>query len=335
VRTKGKITGSYEFTLGGKAGVDTGDGSTGAGGGASLEVGAGGSWGSQTTFATEEDAKKFIEQYQDNWGAFGDRPEGAPEPDSEYYELSGQASVSGEAGPLNGSVGQSAVLGLETFPNGDKKVKVAMTTDAALELGIPLPDQVLQANAEGKIEATVVADLTFDADGNVVAIGGSVQMTANGKVELGANSDALPPGGTPIGNNTTFEGLELPNLGVLEDGRQYELSFSTDFRLPDGSVDHSAVDAISDGLARWVTSGEGLDEAEQEAVRRQLEERSQLTFNSYDYSTDEQKIGGEIKVLWVKLGGEVHQVITDKSLLDGYYLDPATRQWTQNVVCGQ
>ncbi len=307
--------------------------SAGAAGDAKIEGDV--TWGAEYSFASEEDARDFVDEYKDNFGEFGGDVDGAPEPISQYYELGGKGTISGEAGPLSGEASQQAVLGLQTFPNGDKKVKMALTVGAALDLGIPVPQTLLDLSAEGQVKAAVVADVTFDKDGNVAKIGGQVSFTPSGSAGVELNTDWAEQGTGKHRKDPPNEltGIELPGLDMLEGGRNYELNFSTDFRRDDGSYDYAAIDALSSELGSYITGAGGMSPEQAEALREQINGHSQVTFNEYDYDEDETKYGASGKFLFIKIGAEVHMVTIDQNLLDGYYYDPVQGLWADNIVC--
>lgn len=332
VKTKGKVGANYTLKGGGGVEVDTGSESKDAKAGLSINIGADGAWGSQYTFDNLDDANAFIGAYGDNFGEFGSEPEGAPQADLTYFDLSGQVKGSGEAGPLSGNASGAVTLGAEQHSNGNTKVKVALTAKAAADLGIPIPDTVLAMNANGDASLAVTADITFDESGQVVSIGGTIVGTVNGKVDAGVNEQLVK--GTEIGEDTTIKGLNLPPLAEgLEGGYQFELGFTTNFQRPDGTTDHSALSALSEGLANFLTSGEGLTPEQQQAIATQLNEHSQITFNHYTVDKEETKYGGKVSVLWVNIGGEVHKVTVDNDLIGSYFYDPVLGTWQENTVC--
>lgn len=335
VRTMGQLGAGYEFSLGAGADVDTGGSSASAGASGNAKIEGDVTWGAEYSFDSEDAARDFIDEYKDNFGEFGGDIEGAPEPVSEYYELGATGSASGEAGPLSGEASQQAVLGLQTYPNGDKKVKMALTVNAALDLGIPVPQTLVDLSAEGKVKAAVVADVTFDKDGNVAKLGGQVSFTAAGSAGVELNTDWAEPGTGKHRKDPPNEltGIELPGLDMLEGGRNYELNFSTDFRRDDGSYDYGAIDALSQELSSYITGADGMSPEQAEALREQIDEHSQVTFNEYDYDEEETKYGASGKVLFIKIGAEVHMVTIDQNLLDGYYYDPVQGLWADNIVC--
>jgi len=335
VRTMGQLGAGYEFSLGGGVEANTGKGSTSATASGDAKIEGDVTWGTEYSFGSEDDAQDFIDQFKDNFGEFGGDVDGAPEADSQYYELGGKGTISGEAGPLSGEASQRAVLGLETFPNGDKKVKMALTVDAALGLGLPLPQSVIKLAAEGQVSAAVVADLTFDKDGNLASIGGNLTFTPTGSAGVGLNTDLAKPGTGKHRKDPPSEltGLELPDLASLDYGRNYSLNFTSDFRRADGSYDYGAIDALSAELSGFVTGSGGMSPEQADALAQQINEHSQVTFNEYDYSEDETKYGGSAKFLFIKVGAEGHMVTIDQSLLEGYYYDPVQGLWAENVVC--
>ena len=333
VRTKGQVGGGYEFTLGGGAEVSTGSSDTSAKAGASAKLEGDFSWGKEYTFDNLDDAQAFVDEYKDNFGEFGSEPDGAPAAASEYYELGAKGSLKGVVGPAELSGGVRGVLGLQTYANGDKKVKVAMTVEAALQIGIPVPESLLKLGAEGKISAMVMADVTFDEDGNLAAFAGSIQATPTVAGGVEWNTDLAKPSTGKHAKPQTLQGLTLPPILRMDFGRNYVINFSTSFRRDDGSYDHAALDALSQEMSSFITGGDGMSPEQQSALSEQLNEHSQITFNEYDYSRSEEKYGGKVKVLFVKVGAEVHVVTIDQDLLSGYYYDPVQGLWSENVVC--
>ncbi len=332
VRTKGVVGGGYEFTLGGGAEAATGGSSASAGASGSAKIEGDVTWGKEFTFDNLDDAQAFIEQYKDAFGEFGSDPEGAPAAASEYFELGAKGSLKGEVGPLSGDAGVRAVLGVQSYANGDKKVKVAMTVDAAVKLGIPVPESVLKLSAEAKVSALVMADLTFDKFGNVTAMSGNVQLTPTAAAGVEWNTDLAKPSKGKHAKPQTLQGLTLPPILRLDFGRNYVISFSTSFQRDDGSFDYDSVGAFSEQLGAWVTGGEVSPEV-QATLQDQLNAHSTITYDEYDYSRSETKYGGKVKILFVKVGGEVHVVTVDQDLISGYYYDPVQGLWTENVIC--
>ena len=76
-----------------------------------------------------------------------------------------------------------------------------------------------------------------------------------------------------------------------------------------------------------------LSPEQAKALHDQIDNHSQVTFNSYDYNEQEKKYGFSAKVLFVKVGAEGHLVTIDQNLQSGYYYDPVQGLWAQNVVC--
>lgn len=332
VRTKGVVGGGYEFTLGGGVEASTGSGGGSAGASGSAKIEGDVTWGKEYTFDSLDAAQAFIDAYKDGFGEFGSDPEGAPPASSEYYELGAKGSIKGEVGPLSGDAGIKAVLGVQNYRNGDRKVKLAMTVDAAVKLGIPVPDSILKLSAEAKVSAMVTADVTFDKDGNVASFSGSVQLTPTAAAGVELNTDLAKPGSGKHAKPQTLQGLTLPPLLRLDYGRNYQVNFSTDFRRPDGSYDYSAIGALSEQIGGWITGGDVSQEA-QDALATQLNEHSTITYNEYDYSKQETKYGGKVKILFVKVGGEVHLVTVDQDLVSGYFYDPVQQLWSENILC--
>ncbi|MFT4288466.1 hypothetical protein [Nocardioides sp.] len=335
VKTSGKVGANYTLSGGGGVEVNTGESEKNAKASLSINVGADGAWGSQYTFDTLDEANAFVNDYQDSFGEFGAAvgagPD-APEADYTYFDISGQVTGSGDAGPLSGNVSGAVTLGAEQYPNGDTKVKLALTRSAAAQLGIPMPDEVTALAASGDAKVVVTATVTFDKNGQVTAIAGNVVGTVTGKVDIGLNTGAVK--NLPISGNTTIKDLTLPVLGEgPEGGYQFDLGFSTDFTRADGSVDDSALTALSDGLANFITTGEGLTPEQAQAINDQLNNHSQITFNHYTVDKEETKYGGKVKVLWVNIGGEYHELTVDNSLIGSYYYDPTLGSWQENSVC--
>lgn len=337
VKTAGEIKGSYEF--GPKAGVevDTGGGETNAKAGASVTLEGSFATGSNFTFATEEEAKRFIDDYKDQWGALGGNVDGAPAADSTYYDLGGKAEASGDAGSLAKLKGSAkAVLGVETFKNGDKKFKLALTLAGAVDMGIPIPASILEASGKGDISATVQADVTFDKDGNVTTLGGNVAFTAEaeGGVDF-ADYDASKgyQGQHRAPTKVDLKKLQLPQIPHLDVGVSGKLAFDTQFKKPDGSYDAAQAAALSDALFGFATGG-SLSDAQQAAVTQQINENSQVTFNLNTYDKDTEKFGGKVKFLVVTIGAEGHIITTEEGVINGWYFDPTNGSWQQNIACG-
>jgi Flp pilus assembly pilin Flp len=337
VKTAAEVKGSYEF--GPKAGVEvsTGSGKADAEGGATVGVEGSFATGSNYTFDNEQAAKDFVDEFKDQWGALGGDVEGGPAADSTYYDLGGKAEVSGDAGPLGEVKGSGkAVLGMETFPNGDKKLKLALTLAGALDMGIPIPASVLEASAKGDISATVQADVTFDKDGNVTKLGGNVAFTAEAEGGVDFQKYDSKTGYQPRHRQpgkVDLEKLELPQIPHLDKGFSGKLAFDTQFKQPDGSYDAAQARALSDALGGFVTGGT-LTPAQQAAISDQINENSQVTFNLNDYDKDTEKIGGKVKILVVTVGAEGHVITTEEGVIDGWYYDPVQGAWQQNIACG-
>ncbi|GAA1780753.1 hypothetical protein GCM10009795_028790 [Nocardioides hankookensis] len=332
VRTKGKLGANYTLKGGATAEVDTGGSTKKAGGGVKINVGGDAAWGHSLTFDTREQAQAFIDKYGDNLGEFGGLPDGAPTPESTYFDLSGQVKASGELGPLDANGSGAVTLGAEQFKNGDTKVKVALTAKAAGDLGIPLPEQVLALQSSGDASLVVTADVTFDSTGQVVKVAGSVVGTVTGKVDIGANTKLVKD--LPLDSRTTVKSLDLPPfLEGAEGGTQFQVNFSTDFRRDDGTVDTSAIQALSEGLQNFVTTGEGLSPDQVAALEDQLDHHSQITLDHYNVDKEETKFGGKVSFLAINIGGEVHHVAINSNLLGSYYYDPEQGTWQENTVC--
>ncbi|GAA4703414.1 hypothetical protein [Nocardioides conyzicola] len=332
VRTKGKLGANYTLKGGGSAEVNTGATTKGAGAGVKINVGGDAAWGHSLKFDTLEQAQAFIDKYGDNLGEFGGLPEGAPTPESTYFDLSGQVKASGELGPLDANGSGAVTLGAEQFKNGDTKVKVALTAKAAGDLGIPLPEQVLALQAAGDASLVTTADLTFDSTGQLVKVAGSVVGTVTGDVDIGANTDLVKD--LPINGKTTVKSLDLPAfIDGAKGGTQFQVNFSTDFRRDDGSVDTSALRALSEGLQNFVTNGQGLSPDQVAVLEDQLDNHSQITLDHYNVAKEEDKYGGKISFLAINIGGEVHHVAVNSNLLGSYYYDPDKGTWQENTVC--
>lgn len=333
VKTKGKVGANYTLTAGGGAEVDTGTASTKAKVGIPIAVGADASWGRNYTFTSRDTAQHFIDEYKDNFGEFGSTPKGAPRPDSTYYDMSGQAKTAAELGSMDASGSGKATIGAESYANGDTKVRLALTRKAAAEIGIPLPVEAFRAQAKGEASRVVTADVTFDKDGHVTKIGGTFSRAVSGEANVGPNTEALK--GTSLGKNTTLKDLTLPPLGQVNGGAEVNVGFSTDFRRSDGSIDYSAVNAISDGLRNFVTTGQGPTQAQRQAISDQLDNRSQITVDAYKTNTTENKYGGKVSLGPLRVGGEVHAVHTNSDLLGAYYFDTRLGSWQENTVCNR
>lgn len=317
VRTKGQVSGSYEFGPGGGAEVATGDGEpTEAGGGAKVKIGGDIETGQSFEFDNLEDAEQFAEDNKDNFGNIFS-VDGDHEPTSTYYQAGGNVTVTGQAGPGKGSVGGSAVLGVETYANGNTKFKMGLTVEAAAKLGIPVPKHMMDLSAQGKLKLTVQADVTFDADGNLTNISGQIVGQAQGSagVELG------PGHGTEGDNQFTLPGL------TLEGGAKLTVGFSTNF-------DDEARAELSDAVGSFVTGG-GLSEDHQDAIAEQFTENTQYTATVSTSTSEEWSVGGKVKIIAVTIGGEVHHVQVDENTQAGWYLNPTTGQWEENLACSE
>jgi len=333
VKTKGKIGAEYKPRLGGGAEVDTGTSSVDAKEGLSFTVGADGSWGRNYTFTSQDAAQHFIDEYKDNFGEFGSTPQDAPPPDSTYYDVSAQVTGSGDIAAVDASASGAVTLGVESYANGDTRAKVALSATAAAKLGIPLPTELLKAQAKGNASLAVIADLTFDRNGDMVKVGGNVMGSVKGSASIGIDTKSLSP--RPPGSNATLKDLKLPSLAGVNGGYEFNLGFSTDFRRGDGSADYSAIDALSDSLRNFVNTGQGLTDDQQRVIQDQLENHSQITFNHYKLDTHEDKYGGTLSVGPVSVGGEVHAVHTNSDLLGSYYYDTSLGSWQENTVCNR
>ncbi len=330
VRTKGQVGADYTLRGGGSAEVSTGTGGGDAGAGLRVKVGADGAWGRQYTVDSLEEAHDLIDSLGTIGSFTGSEAEGH-EADATYFDIGAQVTGSGQLGPLDADGSGAVTLGAQSYANGDTRVRMALTAKAAADLGVPLPDQVLALQAEGDAELTVLADVTFDDDGAIAEVGGRVIGTIHGRADIGANTDAVKD--LPVGSRATIKEMTLPPLlQGAEGGYQFRLDFSTDFRRGD-ALDHSAVTALSDGLRRFVNTGQGLTEEQQATLREQLNEHSQVTFDQYTVDKEEREYGGKVSVLFVNIGGEVHEVEIDSDLIGSHYYDPADGSWKENTVC--
>jgi hypothetical protein len=337
VKTSGELKGSYEFGPKVGAEVDTGGGETNAKGGASVTLEGSFATGSNFSFTDEQSARDFIEKYKDQWGALGGDVDGGPAADSTYYDLGGKAEVSGDAGPLADVKGSGkAVLGMETFKNGDKKFKLALTVAGALDMGIPIPKSILEASAKGDVSATVQADVTFDKDGNLTKIGGNVAFTAEAEGGVDFQSYDSSKGYQPKhrkDGKVDLKELQLPQIPHLDKGYSGKLAFDTEFKKPDGSYDAAQASALSDALGSYVTGG-NLTDAQKAAISKQINDNSQVTFNLNNYDKDTEKIGGKVKIVVVTVGAEGHIITTEEDVINGWYYNPVQGAWQQNVACG-
>lgn len=335
VKTKGELSGSYEF--GPKAGVEASAGGAGdanAEAGANLTIAGNLTTGDNYTFDSEEEAKDFAEKYKDQLGALGGDVEGAPEPDSTYYEVGAGAEIKGDLGPFaEGSGGGKATLGLETYKNGDKKVSVALTAEAALDLGIPLPERIIEASAKGDIELMVQADITFDKDGRVAEIGGVAQFTA--EAEGGVDFAEQYEGKHAAEPKNGLKGLQMPSLPHLDAGINGNLNFSTKFRNDDGSYDYSGIDALSTQMTAYISGSGEMSPEQKAALETQINDRSQVTFTLSDHNKEENTYGLEGKLFFIKVGAEVHTVTVDQNVMAGYFYNPVAGNWTENLLCGE
>jgi Flp pilus assembly pilin Flp len=338
VKTAGELKASYEFGPKVGAELSTGKGSTNAKGGASVTVEGSFATGSNYTFPDEQSARDFIDKFKDQWGALGGDVDGAPVADSTYYELGGKGEVSGDLGPLaDAKASQKAVLGLETFKNGDKKFKLALTTAGALDLGIPIPASILEASAKGDLSVVVQADVTFDKDGNLTTIGGNIAFTAEVEGGVDFQTRNLDKGYQPRHRKAPpidLRKLELPQIPHLDKGMSGKLAFDTQFKRPDGSYDSAQVAQLSGALGRFVTGGD-LTAAEKAAISKQINQNSQLTFNLNNYDKDTERFGGKVKILIVTVGAEGHVITTEEDVVNGWYYDPTQGTWQQNIACGK
>lgn len=328
VKTNGKLSGSVDFG-GADASVDTGSG--GAGGG-SPKITVEGSFasGSNYSFDNQTSAQTFVDKYKDQWGALGGEVGGAPKADSTYYELGGKAEASGEEGPLKGKASGAAVLGLESFKNGDKKYSLALTASAALDLGIPVPKSIMEASAHGDASVAVEADVTFDKNGNLKTLAGSVGVTAQADAGLDfadVGSKTGYQGKHRAKSKTDLEKLELPNLPHLQKGASAKLNFSTNFNDP------GRAKMLGDALGSVVTGG-SLTSPQKAAITDQINTDSQVTFNLNNYKHDEEKIGGKVHLWVVSVGAEGHINTTQEDVVNGWYYDPVQNTWQQNIACG-
>lgn len=330
VKTHGSAKGSWEFGPKGGAEVSAGDEDSGgdAEGGLNVTVSGEVSGGSSYSFESLEDAQKFADDNKDNFGGlFG--VDGGPEADSTTYQAGGGATVSGDAGPVELEAGGRAVLGVTTHNNGDTTFSMQMTASAAADLGIPIPNTILKASARGEVSLSVQADVTFDDDGNVVGIKGNVSGTAEGTVSLGLDGE-IPESskGADDGGNIT-----TPNVN-LDAGGTFNLGFDTTFRNSDGSLDYSGAQGLTSAFEDFV-SGRDISPDDKAAIQRQIEDRSQVTFTVGTYDKDTDKWGGKVKTPIGNVGAEGHHVSVDQNTTGGWYYNPTTGEWQENLACGE
>jgi Flp pilus assembly pilin Flp len=321
VKTTGKATGKFEFGPKGGAEVGTGDGGVEAKGGAVVGINGEIEGGQTFTFDNEQEARDFASDNVDNFGGlFG--VDGGPEATSTYFQAGAGASVEGSAGPLKGNVGGKAVLGVETFANGNTKFKLALTVEAAGSLGIPIPAAMLKAQAEGKLSVMVQADVTFDKNGNLTAIGGQIvgKATGSGQVNLGPGQGQPknPDGSTP-------DALTLPGL-TLQGGGVATLAFSSQF------TDSAQNAALSEGVADFI-GGNGLTDEFQGAIKNQLTNHSQYTFTVGTATESREEYGLSVNIFGAEFGAEGHVINTDENTTDGWYFNPTTGEWEENLAC--
>jgi hypothetical protein len=127
--------------------------------------------------------------------------------------------------------------------------------------------------------------------------------------------------------------MNMPQIPHLDLGATGSLAFSTEFRDAEGNYEYESIDALSDVVSSYI-KGEGeLTDDQREAIRNQIDERSQITFALSSYDKDTEKFGAEGKLFFVKVGGEVHYITTEENILAGYYYNPTTNEWEENVLC--
>lgn len=325
VKTQGQVSGSYEFGPKGGAEVGTGDGGVEANGGATVNINGNFTGGQTFEFGSLEDAQNFADDNAANFGGlFG--TQGGVEPSSTYFEAGAGVGVSGELGPTELEANGTAVLGVESHSNGDTTFSMGLTVDAAANLGIPIPDTLLEASAAGDVELSVQANVTFDANGNVTNVTGVVAGHAEGEVNLGVNNELGMEGleeGAPVPNGTLTD-LALPNLD-LDAGGQFQLEFSSNF-----NNENSA--AFSEALGNMVT-GQPMSEADAQALMDQFNNHSQVNFTIGTYDKDHDEWGGKIKTPIGSVGAEGHHTTIDQNTTGGWYYNPTTGQWEENLAC--
>jgi hypothetical protein len=330
--TKRGGSAGVDISLGAKADLDTGEGSVGGGAEGGIEVALEGAGGQSYEFDNEADARRAIDAWksQNDINIFdSDSIDG--EVVTELYTGGARVQVYGEAGPLSGDAESTLIVGYtENKQNGDRTVSLVTTTEVAAQLGIPLPDQVLQLQAEGKASREMGLSLTFDRAGNLVGVQATLTGTVHGQLAVGVDTGPLEDA-----SNGTITDLDLPGMGTHDGGRQWVLTYNADFRRPDGTVDTGAYGDAGAALATFVATGQLPLRANVRALHDYLDDRSQVTFDTYDYAEDEDRYGAEVKLGPVALGGEVHVSTQDRQILTGQYYDPAQGIWVTRLDCGR
>jgi Flp pilus assembly pilin Flp len=319
-----------DVSFGGGGEVQTGEGSANASAEAGVSVALEGAGGKSYEFGSEAEARDAVDAWlsQNDANPFNNSDiDGDVE--TEYYTGGVRIGATGEAGPLSGEAEMGTIVGYtEHKKTGDRTISLVTDQSVAAELGLPIPEEFIKASASGQASRELGLQVTYDKDGRLVGVQVTLVGTVQGSVGVGIDTDQVVDG-----SDGALEDLTLPTSLDVGGGRQFELTYSADFRNPDGSVNEAAYGDAGYALAGFISTGALPMQSNVEFFRDYLNENSQVVFNTYDYNEDESQYGGEIKVGPVALGGEVHISTTDRNILSGYYYDPVLQSWAERLDC--
>lgn len=334
VKTNGKLSGSYKFGPKAGAEVDTGSGGAAAKGGATVDISGNINGGQIYEFDNAAEAQKFAEDNKNRFGGvFGEA--GGKEADGYYVQAGAGVGVSGEVGPSELKANGSVVLGVEhNNKTGANTFNMALTATGAAKLGIPVPESLLQAQANGEVNFTVLAAVTMNSKGEVTGVKGSISGNIQGSAGVGVDPKAgtkdIPKEQIP---NGTVTGLDFPMQAVIKGGGQFTLDFTSSFVDADGNVDSSVLGNVSEALGAVVT-GQSIDPEDAEAIATQIQNNSQVSLTYGSYNKTENKYGAKVKVpLLGSFGGDYHTVEVNQNTAGGLYYNPVTGTWEENLAC--
>lgn len=317
-KIEGHVNG--EFEIGG--GVESSAGNASASGG--FTVGVQGAAGESFTFDSLQDAQDHVSDWQDSMDIWPGDDYDPPDPTTTFYEGGVNAGISGSAPGAEGSVGGSAVLGYtQHHDTGNSTVSFTVGLEAAGSLGIPLPENIIALQASADASAQVGLNATFDEQGNLVQVQGTILANIDPDAQIGLDDHLTGAAAEDAGG--TLTDLQLPDVDLDPNlpGVQAQVTFTTNFENNPG-----ATEAIGNFL-----SGQDLTPEQQQALYDQINEHSQITADFSTYETNSDEYGGEIQLGPVQVGGEVHFTSSSTDLLGSYYYDPPTNTWVSNPVC--
>ena len=323
VKTKGK--GNVSWSPGAKGGVEASGGDSGvkAKAGVKLTINGEVETGQTFSFDSLEDAQKFADDNKAKFGGLIGK-DGDVQPTSTYYQAGAGATGKGEVGPLSATGGIKAVVGVETTDSGpragDTKYKVIITPSLAAELGIPLPTEFVNATAKGDASLAIEANITFDKDGNITTVQGKADLTVKGGAQV-----ALGPSSSQQKDAGATSTVKLPNIN-LQGGGKASYAFTTDFSNAANNQ------ALTQGFTDMI-NGEGVTPEFQQAVQTQFMDHSQQTFTVASYNENKSEYGIKVSTPIGDFGAEGHHVETNENTQGGWYYNPYTGEWQENLAC--